>query len=165
MAIYVYEGDTCPNPGRLESWIPSDHTKEDAQAQGLLASDDVLNSKGFIAVDGLPPLTAMPPPGVPMPSELIVWDDVNRTTKSVSPPVMPKMIPTFEFIMLFTPAEHDAIFASNDARVKQLVMALTVTQQIDLNSAIIRNSVAYLVQQNLLTQDNADLILSGQQSQ
>jgi hypothetical protein len=44
------------------------------------------------------------------------------------------------------------------------MMAISVAQQINLNDPIVQNAIAYLVSINLLTQANANLILSGQPS-
>jgi len=150
MAIYVYNTNT----GALVSEIPDSLTIAQAQAANLLASAAQLSNNGLSAVDNLPAL-----------SPTVAWDTVNKTTMTVTAPVVPNFIPTFDFILLFTPAEHAAIAASTDQVVQQFIMAVQVVQQIDLNNPIVQNGVAYLVSVGLLTQANANLILSGQKSQ
>lgn len=142
MAIYVYNTTT----GALFSWSPND-TDPVAPASTLTAA-------GLAAISGLPAL-----------SPTVAWDPVNKITKTVTAPVAPNFIPTYEFILLFTPAEHSAIVASTDAKVQQILMAISVAQQVDLNSATVQGAMAYLVALNLVTQANATLILSGQPSQ
>ena len=80
-------------------------------------------------------------------------------------PVAPNNISTFQFVLLFTPTEHAAIVASTDQTVQQFLMALQVSQTVNLNDPIVQGGVMYLVSINLLTQANAALILSGQKSQ
>jgi hypothetical protein len=142
MALYVYVAST----GQLYSWCPND-TDPVADAKTLTAN-------GLTVVTGLPPLDSSH-----------VWDPVKLTVATVTPPTPPNFIPTFQFILLFTPAEHTVIAASTDPKVQQLLMALTVAQQINLNDPIIQGAIAYLVSLSLLTQANATLILSGQPSQ
>ncbi len=142
MAIYVYNTTT----GALVSYCPND-TDPVAPAATLAAN-------GFTAVSGLPAL-----------GPTVVWNATTKTTATVTPPAPTNFIPTYEFILLFTPAEHAAIAASTDPAVQQLLMAIGVAQQVDLNSPTIQGAMSYLVSLNLLTQANATLILSGQASQ
>jgi hypothetical protein len=141
MALYVYVAAT----GELYSWSPND---TDPVADAL-----TLKANGFVAIKGLPPLD---------PSH--AWSPAQLTVVSVTPPTPPLWIPTYQFILLFTPFEHSAIVASTDLKVQQLLMAIGVAQQINLNDPIIQGAMAYLVSLNLLTQANATLILSGQPS-
>ena len=142
MAIYVYNTTT----GDLFSWSPND-TDPVADAATLAAN-------GLASVSGLPAL-----------GPTVAWNPSTKTTMTVTAPVAPNNITTYQFILLFTPAEHAAIVASTDQKVQQFLMATTVTQQINLNDPIIQGGIAYLVSLGLLTQANATLILSGQGSQ
>jgi hypothetical protein len=157
MAIYVYQTAT----GSLLSWIPDSLTIAQAQAQCVasngmsgLASASYLAAAGLTAVDGLPPLDSTH-----------VWDSVNKTVDTVAAPYVSNTIPSYSFILLFSPTETAAIRASTDPNVQHWLFALSVAQQIDLNDPITQQGIAYLVSINLLTQANANLILSGQPSQ
>jgi hypothetical protein len=142
MAIYVYNTTT----GALVSYCPND-TDPVAPAATLAAN-------GLTAVSGLPAL-----------SPTTQWSASSKTVVTVTAPVNPNWIPTYQFILLFTPAEHAAIQASTDQRVTQFLMAITTAQQINLNDPVVQNGINYLVSISLLTQANATLILSGQPSQ
>lgn len=143
MALYVYK----IADGTLVSWCPND-TDPVADAQTLA-------SNGLAMVSGLPPL-----------GPTVAWSASSKTTVTVTPPTPPNNIPTYQFVMLFTPAEHAAIVASTDQKVQQFLMALSFAPQVNLNdSAFIGPAIAYLVSLGLLTQANATLILSGQPSQ
>lgn len=142
MAIYVYNTIT----GALFSWCPNDNDQ--------VASTESLTAQGLTAVSGLPALDATH-----------VWSAAAKTVVSVAVPTSPNFIPTWQFIMLFTPAEHAAIASSTDQRVQQFMMAISVAQQINLNDTIVQGALNYLVNVGLLTQANANLILSGQPSQ
>lgn len=151
MAIYVYNTST----GVLVSTIPDNLTVAQAQANGQLASPAALTAAGLSAVDSQP----APGPGV-------TWSTTTFTATQGAVPVKPNNIPTYQFVMLFTPAEHAAIFASTDQKVQQFLTALQFTQQVNLNdTTFIGPGIAYLVSLGLLTQANATLILSGQPSQ
>lgn len=141
MAQYVYVTAT----GQLYSWTPLDTDP--------VAPAAVLAANGLSVVSGLPAL-----------SPTVAWSPTQMTTVTVTAPVAPNNIPTYQFILLFTPAEHAAIFSSTDQKVSQFLTALTVSQTVNLNDPIIQNGVNYLVSINLLTQANATLILSGQPS-
>src|SRR5271156_4506631 len=142
MALYVYTIAT----GALVSWCPFD-TDPVAPAGQLVA-------QGMRMVKGLPVLDATH-----------VWSPTQLTVVTQAAPVLPIWIPTYQFIMLFTPAEHASISASSDPKVTQFMRAMSVSQQINLNDPLVQGGVAYLVTINLLTQTNATLILSGQPSQ
>jgi hypothetical protein len=81
------------------------------------------------------------------------------------PSTAPNWIPTYQFILLFTAAEHAAIVASTDQNVQQFLMPVSTAKNVNLNSSVIQNGINYLVSIGLLTQANATLILSGQPSQ
>lgn len=143
MAIYVYNATT----GALVSWCPNDTDP--------VASADVLAANGLASVSGLPAL-----------GPTVVWNASTKTTDTVAAPIAPNNIPTYQFVMLFTPAEHAAIVASTDQKVQQFLMALSFAQTVNLNDAtFIQPAIAYLVSLGLLTQVNANLLLSGQPSQ
>lgn len=141
MALYVYNSTT----GALVSWCPNDTDP--------VAPLATLTANGLAVVAGLPALDTTH-----------AWSATSKTVVTVTAPVATNFIPTYEFILLFTPAEHAAIAASADQTVQQFLMALTTAQQIDLNSPTIQGAMAYLVGVNLLTQANATLILAGQVS-
>lgn len=138
MALYVY----AVADGSLVSWCAGDNDP--------VAPDEVLAARGLAAVRGLPPL-----------DETHAWDASTKTVIEVTAPSTPKLIPTFEFILSFTAAENAAIRASSDPNVQHLLFALTVAQQIDLNSTTIEQGVGYLAAIGLLTQDRAAAILAG----
>jgi hypothetical protein len=142
MAIYVYNATT----GALVSWCPNDTDP--------IASADVLLAQGLTSVSGLPALDSTH-----------AWSANTKTIVTVTPPVMPNYIEPYQFILLFTPAEHAAIAASTDQKVTQFMMAIQVASTINLNDPVVQNGVNYLVSIGLLTQANANLILSGQPSQ
>lgn len=155
MALIVYNTTT----GAIYSQNSASITVAQAQAIGSLPDNATLAGLGLAAIDGQPVL------GSSAGNNLVyVW---NATTKSVTtgPNTAPNWIPTYSFILLFTPAEHAAIQASTDAKVTQFMMAVSVTPQINLNDPIVINGINYLVSISLLTQPNANLILSGQPSQ
>jgi hypothetical protein len=141
MALYVYRIDD----GALVSWCPGDDDP--------VAPPEDLAASGLATTNGLPAID---------PSH--VWDANQKTIVSVTPPPIPNWVPTYQFIMMFNPSEHAAIAASTDSRVQQFLMALTTVQAINLTDPTIVNGVNYLVAQGLITQANADLILSGQPS-
>lgn len=157
MSICVYR----TADGSLYSEIPDSVTIADAQASGLLASNDVLAANGLAAIDGQTPLSN----GNPNVTTLVVWSATTKTTTTIAAPTKPIFIATYQFILLFTPAEHAAIIASTDQKVQQFLMAITTAQQINLNDPVVQGGISYLVSINLLTQANATLILSGQPSQ
>lgn len=142
MATYVFYTAT----GVLYSWSPSDTDP--------VAPATILAANGMSAVSGLAPLD-------PTHS----WDPATKTVVVVTAPVTPKWIPTYQFILLFTPAEHAAIQDSTDQKVQQFMMAVSVAQQVNLNDPVVQGAVNYLVTVGLLTQPNATLILSGRASQ
>lgn len=142
MAIYVYNATT----GALVSWCPNDTDP--------IASADVLLAQGLTSVSGLPALDSTH-----------AWNANTKTIVTVTPPVMPNYIEPYQFILLFTSAEHAAIAASTDQKVTQFMMAIQVASTINLNDPVVQNGVNYLVSIGLLTQANANLILSGQPSQ
>jgi hypothetical protein len=142
MAIYVYNTTT----GVLVSWCQND-TDPVAPAATLAVN-------GLASVSGLPALDSTH-----------AWSASSKTVVTVNAAVAPKWIPTYQFILLFTPAEHAAIQASTDQRVTQFLMAITTAQQVNLNDPVVQNGINYLVSISLLTQANATLILSGQPSQ
>lgn len=141
MAIYVYH----VSDGTLVSWCPSDTDPVAPAAQ--------LSAQGMASVSGLAPLDASH-----------VWDAPTKTVKTITPAAAPVWIPTWKFILLFTPAENAAIRASTDTTVQHFFDALRTTPQINLSDPIVAQGVNYLVSVSLLTQSNANLILSGQQS-
>lgn len=142
MAIYVYLTAT----GALYSWSPNDSDP--------VADAPTLAANGMTAVAGLPALDGTHQ-----------WDATTKTVVTVSAPATPNMISAWQFIMLFTPAEHAAIRASTDQKVMQFMMAIMAAQRVELNNSIVQSGVNYLASIGLLTQANATLILSGQASQ
>jgi hypothetical protein len=138
MAIYVYNIST----GALTSWCPNDTDP--------VAATDVLAANGLAMVSGLPAL-----------GPTVAWDPVNKTTKTVTAPVVPQPILTGIWLMRFTPAEHQAIVASPDAQTQQIVHALDLTTQIDLTSSFIVNGVNYLVSINLLQSSRVAAIMAA----
>lgn len=142
MAIYVYRVAT----GELASWCPSDSDP--------VAPAATLAANGLASTSGLPALDSTH-----------AWSAASKTVVTVTAPVAPNWIPTYSFVLLFTPAEHAAIAASTDQKVTQFMMAIQVAQQINLNDPVVQNGVNYLVSISVLTQANATLILSGQPSQ
>jgi hypothetical protein len=141
MAIYVYR----LIDGTLVSWCPNDTDP--------VAGPATLTANGLASVSGLPPLDATH-----------AWNAASKTVVTVAAPVIPLWLPTYQFILLFTPAEHAAIVSSTDQKVQQFMMAISVTPQVNLNDPVVQGAIAYLVSVNLLTQANANLILSGQPS-
>jgi hypothetical protein len=141
MALYVYK----IADGSLYSWAPNDTDP--------VAADATLAASGLTKVTGLAPLDASH-----------AWDMATKTVVSVTPPTPSNDIEVWKFIMLFTPAEHAAIAASTDQRVTQFMMAIQVAQTINLNEPIVQGGINYLVTAGLLTQANANLIISGQAS-
>jgi hypothetical protein len=131
MATYVHDQN-----GVLVSWNQSDTDP--------VAPADVLAANGLTAVSGLPPLDATH-----------VWDPVTKTVLTVAAPVLPNEVKTADWIMQFTPAEHQVIDASTDAAVRQFLFALQCAPTIDLNNPMIGNGLAYLVSLSLLTEDRA----------
>jgi hypothetical protein len=143
MAQYVYVTAT----GQLYSWTPGDTDP--------VAPAAILAANGMTVVSGLPAL-----------SDTEVWSQEQKTVVSQAAPAPTNNMPTYQFIMLFTPTEHAAIVASTDPKVQQWLMALQFTPTVNLNDAtFIAPGIEYLVSINLLTQANAALILSGQPSQ
>jgi hypothetical protein len=142
MAQYVYNATT----GELFSWTPGD--------------TDPVGDAATLAAAGLALATGLPALG-----PTVAWNPATKTTETVTAPVAANYIATYDFILLFTPAEHAAIVASTDAKVAQFLMAVGVAQQINLNDPIVQGAVDYLATIGLLTQANATLILSGQPSQ
>jgi len=140
MAVYVYKVAT----GELYSWSPGDNDP--------VASDAALAAAGLAKITGLLPLDATH-----------AWDAPSKSVVVVAARVAP--LSTWKFILLFTPAEHAAIAASTDLRVTQFMMAVQVAPTVDLNDPIVQGGLNYLVTAGLLTQANANLILSGQAGQ
>jgi hypothetical protein len=142
MAQYVYVTAT----GALYSWTPNDTDP--------VADSETLAANGLAVVSGLAALDSSH-----------AWSASGKTVVSVTPPTPALNITSWQFVMLFTPAEHAAIAASTDAKVQQFLMALQVALMINLNDPIVQGGVNYLVSISLLTQANATLILSGQASE
>ena len=142
MALYVYNSTT----GALYSWCQNDNDP--------VADSATLAAAGLVMVKGLPALDSSHQ-----------WSDTAKTVVAVTPPTPPNWITSYQFILLFTPAEHAAISASTDHKVQQFLRAISVSQKVNINDPIVVNGVNYLVSVNLLTQSNATLILSGQPSQ
>ena len=149
MAIYVYRSAG----GGLVSWDPTPLGLGAAQAAGIVASDARLAAGGLTAADGLPPL-----------DDTHVWDAAAHTVATVAS-TAPNWIPAYEYVLLFTAAEMQAIRSSADANVQHWMLALSVTQQVNLADPVVIAGHAYLVAQGLLTPANSALILSGQPSQ
>src|SRR5581483_1311554 len=139
MAIYVYNSTT----GALVSWCPND-TDPVADAQTLAAN-------GLASVSGLAPLDATHQ-----------WNATQKTVVTVAAPVLPNYMPAYAFANLFTAAELQAIKQSTDANVQKFFTMATLAPQVNLNDPITQNGVNYLVAVGILTQANANLILSGQ---
>lgn len=76
------------------------------------------------------------------------------------PPANSPVIDTSAFVERLTPQELVAIRASTDPVVEQFMVATEVSGEIDLTSQAFVTSMAYLVTQNLLTQDRATAILT-----
>jgi hypothetical protein len=152
MAIYVYK----TNSGALHSWIPDDLTVVEAQDKGLLASDAALAANRMTAVDSLPPL-----------DETHAWDPAQKTVIEV--PAPKPILRTHEFILLFTDAEYTGVLKAGDhkdatygPRIAKFNAFLRSEPSVDLNSQYVKDSVNHLVTKGILTQAEADRILSGQ---
>jgi hypothetical protein len=155
MAIYVYK----TNNGALQSWIPNNLTIAQAQAQGLLADNATLAANRMAAVDGLPPL-----------DETHVWDATQKTVVVVAAPVPAPIMAVDAFILLFTDAEYQGVqHAStlNDPaynnRIAKFNGFLQTATSINLSDPFVVGVVGTsMVNQGILTQAEADRILSGQ---
>jgi hypothetical protein len=147
MAIYVY----VTTSGVLYSHIPENKTIAQAQADGHLASDAHLAANGLTAVDGLPPL-----------GPTVVWDETNKTTKTVTAPVPAAPMPTFFFIARFTATEWAGLRAaySTDSNVMQFLDAMNATNVVDMQEPIIKNFGTYCVNKAYLTAARANTILT-----
>jgi hypothetical protein len=99
--------------------------------------------------------------GLPALDGTHAWNASSKTVVTVAD-TTPNWIQSYQFIMLFTPAEHSAIVASTDPKVQQFLMAVTSAQKINLKNPVVQNGVDYLAS---IGQANATLILSGQPSQ
>jgi len=142
MAIYVYNSTT----GELYSWCPNDTDP--------VTGSGTLYLNGMDSVSGLPALDATH-----------VWDASRKTVVTMAAATLPNWIETYQFILLFTPAEHAAIVASTDHRVRQFMMAVQTAHRINLNDRVMQDAMHYLVGINLISSANAALILSGKPSQ
>ncbi len=137
MALYVYEIAT----GRLESWNPTDG--------GLIAPDDVLAARGLAKLAGAPAL-----------DETHAWDEARRNVVTVVPKHRPRNIACSRFVLAFSAAEFAAIAASPDPVVKQLMLAIQVSPEIDIAAQSTINGVAYLVFAGLLSEARAAAVLA-----
>jgi len=138
MAVYVYQA----SDGELVSWCPGDKDQ--------VADADTLKARGLVAISGLPALDAAH-----------IWDAPTKTVVSIKPLPDPKWIPTFDFVLSFTPDENAAIRASADNAVQHLLFALTLAQEVNLTSPTITNGISYLVSVGILTKDRAATVLAG----
>ncbi len=138
MALFVYR----KSDGVLISWNQGDRDP--------VASDAELEANGLAKVAGLAPL-----------DETHAWDPATKAVVTVAAPVVPDIIPTFDFILLFTAAENAAIRASSDQTVQHLLFALTAAPQVDLSSARIQQGVGYLESIGLIAPARAAAILSN----
>jgi hypothetical protein len=153
MAIYVYK----TNNGALQSWIPDNLTIAQAQSQGLLADNATLAANRMAAVDGLPPLDATH-----------TWDATQKTVIVVAAPA--PIMTVDAFILLFTDAEYQGVqHAStlNDTaynnRIAKFNGFLQTTTRVDLGDPFVVGVVGTsMVNQGILTQAEANRILSGQ---
>lgn len=139
MALYVYNTAT----GELYSWAPNDSDP--------VASADELAAKGMSVASGLPALDATH-----------AWDAATKTVVTVAAPVLPKFVSAWQFIQSFTATEAAAIKASADANVQRFMLMLTVTQQVDLNNAVVQGGIQYLAAVGLIAPERVAQILAGQ---
>lgn len=139
MAIYVCQ----ITGGALVSYCPDDTDP--------VADSATLAAKALEAHTGLPALDATHQ-----------WDAATKSVVTVSAATLPNLVPAFDFIQCFTGAEAAAIKASTDPLVIRFLLMLSVTQQIDLNSATVQNGVGYLASIGLIAQARVPQILAGQ---
>ncbi len=140
MAIYVYRQDT----GELVSWCQAD-TDPVADAQTLATG-------GLVAVSGLAPL-----------DETHIWDAASRSVVTQAAASLPLWVDSYQFIMLFTPAETAAIRASADPAVQHWLFALSVAQRVNLTDAkITQPGLAYLAGLGLIQPARVAQISAGQ---
>jgi hypothetical protein len=153
MAIYVYK----TNNGALQSWIPDNLTIAQAQSQGLLASNAVLTTNRMAAVDSLPPLDVTH-----------AWDETQKTVVVVAAPA--PVMAVHDFILLFTDAEYQGIQHAStlsdpayNARIAKFNGYLQTVERVNLGDPFVIGVVGTsMVNQGILTQAEADRILSGQ---
>jgi hypothetical protein len=136
MAIYVFDTSS----GALDSYCPNDADP--------VGPADHLAAKGLAVLTGQLPRDATHD-----------WDPGTRSVVTVTAPEVPRWIPAYDFVLAFTAIEYAAIKASGDATIQHFLFALSLAQQVDMNSATIRQGVGYCVSIGLLTQDRATAIL------
>ena len=146
MAIHVYVIAT----GAHYSSVPDAIALADAQAQGIVATDEQLAVNGFAAVEGDPV------------DETHAWDATSKTVIVVSARYKSRMIAVGTWILRFTAIEFAGIRASTDANAQHLMFALENAdpQGIDLNSSTVINGVGYLVSINLLDASRVAAIMA-----
>jgi hypothetical protein len=138
VAIYVYKNAN----GALLSWCPDDSDPVAPPAE--------LAAQGNASKSGLPPL-----------GPTVAWDEATKTTKTVVAPTPANPLNTFDFINAFTPLELANIRgATTDNPIQQFLFSLQCTQGVNLNATSIANSLQYLVNKGLLTQNRANTILA-----
>jgi len=139
MSIYVYD-----STGVLVSWCPNDTDP--------VAPNDVLAASCLTVVSGLPPLDSTH-----------AWDAASKTVVVVAAPVQPLWISSYQFILLFTPAETTAIRTSTDANVQHWLFALSVAQQVDLHdTSTVQPGLGYLASLGLITSARMAQIIANQ---
>ncbi len=122
-----------------------------------VAPDEVLAARGLAKTGDLPATN----------DGLHVWDAANRTIRALNQDELaaiaaePRPVTPDQFIFLFTPEETDAIRASSDLVVKQLLYAMEHAPEIDLNSQRVKDGVAYLFTAGLIGAGRSDAILAG----
>jgi hypothetical protein len=153
MAIYVYKTSN----GALQSWIPDNLTVAQAQAQSLLASDATLTANRMAAVDSLPPL-----------DDTHAWDATQKTVIVVAAPA--PIMAVDAFILLFTDAEYQGVQHASalgdptyNNRISKFNGFLQTATRVNLGDPFVVGVVGTsMVNQGILTQAEANRILSGQ---
>lgn len=145
MAIYIYTIAT----GQLYSYIPQNVTIAAAQASGQLADSATLANNGLAAIDGLPPQDSTHQ-----------WNPATLTVVTVTAPVPAQPMPTYFFLMRFTPAEYAAIEASTDAQVLQFWDAIRRTNIVDMSDQSIKDNGQHMISLGLLTSARGNAILT-----
>ena len=125
---------------------------------GPIASDEILAARGWGKATGQDAIDSTHR-----------WNATTRTVEAILnadgtpyvPPPEPNCVTPDQFVLLFTPDETAAIRASADPVVQQLLFAMTVAPQIDLNSARVIQGVGYLAQVGLIAGTRVAIVLGG----
>jgi hypothetical protein len=145
MSIYVYNTAS----GALVSWSNTTLSVAQAQAAGQVASSAALINNGLTAVGGLPPLDSTHQ-----------WSTATQTVVTVTAPVAAAPMPTYFFLMRFTPTEYAAISASADTQVIQFWDAIRRTNIVDLSDTTIQAQGAYMSSLGLISGARGTVILT-----